>query len=279
MRSARTRQVRFDLFGFMVHRFVFTAIVVCACAGDALGHHFRFTTFLSGPAESPPNISTGSGHVVLTLDVDEGTMEVETTFADLIGTATEAHIHASTATVGSGTADPATQLPSLADFPTSVAQGDYEHEFNLLEADTYNPAFYSASGGTVGDALGALFNALDAGKAYFDIHTTMFPNGEIRGFLSRVLGDYNDNGIVDAADYVVWRKTLGTSGEGLKADSNNDNVINDDDYTAWRQNFGNFGLSSLPGGGSSLASSIPEPGAPSLVAMALLASNRRKRRT
>ena len=35
----------------------------------------------------------------------------------------------------------------------------------------------------LGDALGALFNALDTGKAYLDIHTTAFPDGEIRGFL------------------------------------------------------------------------------------------------
>jgi hypothetical protein len=27
-------------------------------------------------------------------------------------------------------------------------------------------------------------------------------------------GDYNGDGTVDAADYVVWRKTLGTTGLG-----------------------------------------------------------------
>ena len=34
-------------------------------------------------------------------------------------------------------------------------------------------------------------------------------------------GDYNLDGIVDAADYVVWRKTLGQSGTDLAADGNN----------------------------------------------------------
>jgi hypothetical protein len=258
-------------------RFILVMVLLCACATNALAHHFRFTASLSGPAESPANNSPGSGHVVLTLDVDEGTMEVETTFANLIGTATEAHIHAPTVAIATGAADSATQLPSLAEFPTGVVHGDYVHEFNLLQADTYNPSFYSASGGTVGEALGVLFNALQAGKAYFDIHTTAFADGEIRGFLNRVLGDYNDNGVVDAGDYVVWRKTFGTTGEGLKADSNNDNVVNEIDFTAWRQNFGNFGLSYSPASGASLGSSIPEPSSVYLVVIALLAWRRKTR--
>jgi hypothetical protein len=247
------------------------AALVCACSHHVQAHHFRFTANLTGPAESPPNVSTGFGHAVITLDVDEGVMEIQTSFNGLLGTVTAAHIHAPTAVSGSGTADPATQLPSFADFPTGVSEGDYEHEFDLNQAQTYNPAFFAASGGTTGDALGVLFNALEAGKAYFNIHTTAFNSGEIRGFLSRVPGDYNDNGIVDAADYVMWRKTLLTTGEGLKADSNNDNVINDDDYTAWRQNFGHAGLSSAPGSGTILQANVPEPSAFALVALALLA--------
>jgi hypothetical protein len=260
-----------------MRRFFLVIVLLYLCATNALAHHFRFTASLSGSAESPTNNSPGSGHVVLTLDVDEGTMEVETTFANLVGTVTEAHIHAPTLAVGTGIADPATQLPSLGEFPTGMAQGDYERELNLLQVDSYNPSFYSASGGTVGDALGVLFNALQAGQAYFDIHTTTFPDGEIRGFLSRVLGDYNDNGIVDPSDYVTWRKTVSTTGEGLKADSNNDNVVDEADYTAWRQNFGNVGLSYLSGSSASLAADIPEPSVISLVSLALLAPRRRMR--
>src|SRR2546426_91216 len=83
------------------------------------------------------------------------------------------------------------------------------------------PAVITASGGTISDALNVLFFALEDGKAYFNIQTTAYTDGEIRGFLSRVPGDYNDNGVVAAADYVLWRKTEGTTGEGLKADSDN----------------------------------------------------------
>jgi fibronectin-binding autotransporter adhesin len=35
-----------------------------------------------------------------------------------------------------------------------------------------------------------------------------------------LVGDYNFNGVVDAADYVVWRKSLGQVGVGLLADGN-----------------------------------------------------------
>src|SRR5689334_22730136 len=111
----------------MMLRIVLTAFIVCACAANALAHHFRFTAYLAGSAEAPANASGGLGHVILTLDVDEGIMEVAATFAELTGSVTGAHIHAPTPAVGSGTADAATQLPSFTDFPTGVQQVDYDH--------------------------------------------------------------------------------------------------------------------------------------------------------
>ncbi len=225
----------------------------------ASAHHFRYTANLTGPAESPPNASTASGHAVIAIDFDENVLEIETAFEGLLGTVTEAHIHAPTALAGIGVADPATQLPTFTDFPEGVSSGSYEGEFDLALASTYNPAFITSSGGTISTAYNGLAAALNNGKAYFDIHTSAFPDGEIRGILSYVLGDYNDNGIVDAADYVVWRHTYAHTGEGLKADSNNDNVINETDYTAWREHFGQAGLSSGTASGVADSANVPEP--------------------
>jgi hypothetical protein len=69
------------------------------------------------------------------------------------------------------------------------------------------------------------------------------------------VGDYNLNGTVDAADYVIWRSTLGQTGYGLAADGNSNNQLDAGDFNTWRANFGN---TAGAGGGSS---SVPEPGA------------------
>ena len=47
-------------------------------------------------------------------------------------------------------------------------------------------------------------------------------------------GDYNHDGIVDAADYIVWRNTLGQIGTGLAADGNNNGQIDTGDYDVWK---------------------------------------------
>jgi murein DD-endopeptidase MepM/ murein hydrolase activator NlpD len=52
-------------------------------------------------------------------------------------------------------------------------------------------------------------------------------------------GDYNRDGAVDGADYIVWRKTLGQAvGTYSGADGDGDRVITQADYAIWRANFG-----------------------------------------
>ncbi|MCA9240325.1 MAG: autotransporter-associated beta strand repeat-containing protein, partial [Planctomycetales bacterium] len=51
-------------------------------------------------------------------------------------------------------------------------------------------------------------------------------------------GDYNADGRVDAADYTVWRDTLGTTGVNLPADSDGNEVVGQEDYLTWRGNYG-----------------------------------------
>jgi hypothetical protein len=62
-------------------------------------------------------------------------------------------------------------------------------------------------------------------------------------------GDYNADGAVDSADYVLWRDTLGQSGTGLAADGNKNDLVDAGDYEVWRGNFGRTG------GGNALESS------------------------
>ncbi len=63
-------------------------------------------------------------------------------------------------------------------------------------------------------------------------------------------GDYNQNGEVDAADYIVWRKTLGATGLPVNsgADGDGDGEVTQADYQVWRGHFGE--TLPLPGAGS-----------------------------
>jgi serralysin len=59
-------------------------------------------------------------------------------------------------------------------------------------------------------------------------------------------GDYNRDGIVDAADYIVWRKGLGTT-------------FTQNDYNVWRANFGHTALGAGSGSGAIANAAVPEP--------------------
>jgi len=142
-----------------------------------------YTARLSGPAESPPNASPGTGSTEVTLDLAAHTLHVQVQFAGLLGTTTASHIHACTATPGTGTAGVATTVPTFPGFPLGVSSGSYDHTLNTLDVGTYNPAFLNANGGTAASAETALSTCIAAGRAYLNVHSTVFPGGEIRGFL------------------------------------------------------------------------------------------------
>ncbi len=68
-------------------------------------------------------------------------------------------------------------------------------------------------------------------------------------------GDFNRDGFVDAADYIVWRRTLGsTVTDYLGADGNGNGVVDQADFNVWRANFGRSLAAPItsPGSGSSM---------------------------
>jgi hypothetical protein len=84
-----------------------------------------------------------------------------------------------------------------------------------------------------------------------------------------ITGDYSNNGVVDAADYVIWRDNLNTANT-LPNDST-PGTVNQADYDAWRTNFGRTsgsGASQLSGA----ASAVPEPATVLLLLMAAAAT-------
>ena len=79
-------------------------------------------------------------------------------------------------------------------------------------------------------------------------------------------GDYNEDGVVDASDYTVWRDNwLSFDAPG---DGNGNGFVDNEDYSIWANNYG----------AASSATSVPEPLGVVLVAMAAgcFAVNRRQ---
>jgi len=137
---------------------------------------------LSGPSESPPNNSPGTGVGDLIIDTTANTLRVQVSFANLTSGTTASHIHCCTPAPFLGTAGVATTTPTFANFPLGVTSGTYDQTLNLSLASSYNPAFITTNGNSIASAEAVLLAGLAAGEAYLNIHTTQFGSGEIRSF-------------------------------------------------------------------------------------------------
>ncbi|MEN1680717.1 MAG: hypothetical protein AAGJ46_14095 [Planctomycetota bacterium] len=87
------------------------------------------------------------------------------------------------------------------------------------------------------------------------------PDGVRLTALAAAVGDYNSDGVVDAADYTVWRDTLG-SGLALNADGDGSGMVDIGDYLTWR--------SAMQAAAATGASAAPEPAAVMMAAIAML---------
>ena len=163
------------------------ALTAAAVGTPAAAATFVFNAFLNGPNEAAPNASPGTGFSKLFLDTDAHTMRITAEFEDLLGNTTAAHVHGPTAAPNTGASPIATELPSFTGFPLGVKFGSYDHTFDTSLVATWNPAFLAANGGTALGAEAAFLAALQAEKAYINIHSTSFPGGEIRDFYAQVL--------------------------------------------------------------------------------------------
>jgi hypothetical protein len=113
-------------------------------------------------------------------------------------------------------------------------------------------------------------------SSFFDVFTEYTMNGGATWYPASDLihveqapdgfppGDYNKDGTVNGADYVVWRKTFGQAGAGLAADGDWSGHVDAGDYAVWKRNFGQQAVS-----GSTAAAAIPEPCTMALLGLAL----------
>lgn len=148
-----------------------------------------FVADLIGANEVPPTGSPGTGFATVVLDPDLHTMHVDVSFQGLLGVTTAAHIHCCLPSPFDPSVNVmvATTTPTFTGFPPAVHDGTYSHDFDLTLASSFNMAFINSPvfnpSGTVAGAEAALENGIANGLTYLNIHTNMFPTGEIRGFL------------------------------------------------------------------------------------------------
>jgi CHRD domain len=139
-----------------------------------------FSASLSGTNEVPSNGSPGTGSVTALLDTTAQTLELIVSFSGLTTPDVAAHIHCC-APLGTNVGV-ATTIPTFAGFPLGVTSGTFDSTFSLANSTFYNPAFVTLEGG-LAQAEAALIAGIEDGQSYFNIHTTNFPGGEIRGQL------------------------------------------------------------------------------------------------
>jgi len=169
---------------------VLTVLAFLLAAAPAFAAPILFTAALSGAAESPANASPGSGTALVTIDPIAHLMRVDVAFQDLLGTTTASHIHVINGPGDANLLDTvgpvATATPFFPGFPIGVTSGSYDQTFDMTLAASYRAGFITDAGGTTALAEAALFDGITSGRAYLNIHSNLFPGGEIRGFLTPV---------------------------------------------------------------------------------------------
>lgn len=158
------------------------ALTSWMCASASAFEYYLWAS-LSGPAESPPNTSPGTGWGLVIYNDTAHTLRVQAFFENLLGTTTASHIHGPTAVPLTGPASVITTTPTFPGFPLGVTSGSYDQTFDLTLTTSFNPAFITANGGTTASAEAAFAAALLSEKTYLNIHSSQFGGGEIRGFL------------------------------------------------------------------------------------------------
>lgn len=155
-------------------------VAMVLLAGAAAAQASTLTFFTSFAPEAVG--ATGSGSAFVTFDETTHVLTYSGSFSGLSGRTTQAHFHCCTAAPLTGTAGIAVDSPSL-NIPLGVSAGSFNDSLDLDDSNNFNATYLAASGGTTDLAIARLLNAFSSGQSYFNIHSTAFLGGEIRGFM------------------------------------------------------------------------------------------------
>jgi hypothetical protein len=146
-----------------------------------VGDISTFEIALTGQKEVPPNATSATGIMIGTYDNATNTLSFSVTFNGMTGTTTAAHFHGPAAPgVNAGV-----QIP-LVGFPAPVTSGTYSNSYVLTPLQE---------------------SQLLSGLWYLNIHTTVWPGGEIRGQLTE--GTMTGECIVPEVPFANWALLLG----------------------------------------------------------------------
>jgi hypothetical protein len=127
--------------------------------------------------------------------------------------------------------------------PQSLRGSDLDVELLGIGEGDYTVTLYTGDPNLVPSA--PLIGNIEVGQ-------TVFAEFEVSA-VTNLAGDYNGNGVVDAADYVVWRNHEGSEFDLPNRDPNLTGDIGQADYAFWVANFGNSASGAAP------SARIPEP--------------------
>lgn len=144
-----------------------------------------------------------------------------------------------------------------------VALGADELDYSVTGSGAVSGTFLNQTDAALGGGnmhqmtLNTSTLGLKTGTITVTSPSPMVQNGTVNipiSYLVALAGDYDQNGTVDVADYILWRDTLGQDVNAFTgADGSGNGVIDPADYGIWTANFGHSAGSSLGAG------LVPEP--------------------
>ena len=168
------------------------------------------------------------------------------------------------------TSDPGLQVSLAIDDPDTgdrgvlkdvIADGQWREYVWYLDRDQDWEAWTGGGNGTI-DGLNVSLDSIQfVGATDAEVFLDSVFWDPSLTFNPTAMGDYNEDGVVDAADYTVWRDTF-LSSDDLRADGNGDGFIGNADYDIWVANFG----ATI---GASQATAIPEPHSLAMLVLAV----------
>lgn len=164
------------------------------------------------------------------------------------------------------------EFSNLTSSGNATLAGTLTVDLGLNSGNPFDPqmgdlfSILTSASSVLGSFAAADLPTLSAGKMWRLRYTPTSVN-----LIVTLAGDYNDNGVVDAADFTVWRNLFGTTSDP-RADGDTNGIVDIADYNIWKANFG-----AVAGAGATNqlpATNVPEPtsGASLLTMLAILSA-------